>query len=198
MGTSHQPPSPMVHPDAPPGKSMKYARSELERRFLLASVPRDTPPIRTVVIADRYVHGTRLRLRRSEENEGAESRTAFELTQKIPSPDGGPGLITTAYLSQEEFNVFARLPAAPLGKTRLSIPPFGVDVFTGSLTGLVLAEAEFDSDDHMARFSPPAFCVAEVTTDSRFTGARLAAASREELVETLEPFEVTLLTTKNA
>lgn len=192
MGTSFQPPSPIEHPDAPLGKGTKYARSEHERRFLLASVPSGALAIRTAVIADRYIDGTRLRLRRSEETEGTESRLTFKLTQKIPSPDGGPGLITTAYLSQEEYDVFAQLPASSLAKTRLSIPPLGVDLFSGRLEGLVLAEAEFDSEDEMARFSAPAFCVAEVTTDSRFTGAHLASVSREELGEILDSFRLDL------
>jgi CYTH domain-containing protein len=151
-----------VHADAPPAKT-KYARRERERRFLLATTPKGTTPIRAAAIADRYIHGTRLRLRRSDEADGADSRIAFKLTQKIPSADGGPGLITTTYLSQEEYEVFSRLPAATLRKTRLSIPPVGIDVFTGRLQGLVLAEAEFDADNDMARFSPPEFCVAEVT-----------------------------------
>jgi hypothetical protein len=180
----------MVHPDAPPGKGTKYARRERERRFLLAKVPSGIP-VRTGSILDRYIRDTRLRLRRSEEEEAAHSRVTFKLTQKIPSDDGGPGLITTTYLSQEEFEVFSRLPADSLGKTRLSIPPLGVDVFAGALKGLILAEAEFDTDGDMARFSPPGICVAEVTRDQRFIGARLATMSRAELVETLRTFDVT-------
>ncbi len=181
----------MVHPDAPPGKGMKYARRERERRFLIAKVP-SGKPVRTASILDRYIRGTRLRLRQSEEEEeAAHPRVTFKLTQKIPSDDGGPGLITTTYLSKEEFDVFSGLPADPLDKTRLSIPPLGVDVFTGTLKGLILAEAEFDTDDDAARFSPPAICVVEVTRDQRFTGARLATISRAELGEMLRAFDLT-------
>jgi CYTH domain-containing protein len=167
--SSHTP-SQVVHPDAPPAKGTKYARWERERRFLLARVPKEAAPVRTSAISDRYIDGTRMRLRRSEETEtdGADSRIAFKLTQKIPSADGSPGLITTTYLSQEEYEVFFRLPAKSLRKTRLSIPPLGVDIFADRLQGLVLAEVEFDADDDMARFSPPGFCVAEVTSDQRF------------------------------
>jgi CYTH domain-containing protein len=194
--SSHTP-SRVVHPDAPPAKGTKYARWERERRFLLARVPKEAAPVWTSVISDRYIDGTRMRLRRSQETDGADSRIAFKLTQKIPSADGSPGLITTTYLSQEEYEVFFRLPAKSLRKTRLSIPPLGVDIFADRLQGLVLAEAEFDADDDMARFSPPGFCVAEVTSDQRFTGARLAAVSRQELIEALRSFKGTLLTTQN-
>ncbi len=147
------------------------------------------------MIADQYIHGTRLRLRRSEEEEGGGTQVIYKLTQKIPSDDDGPGLITTMYLSRDEFDAFSRLPADSLGKTRISMPPLGVDVFAGRLIGLVLAEAEFQTDDAMARFSPPAGCVAEVTTDPRFTGGRLATISREDLVEALRTFDLVLADT---
>ena len=71
-----------------------------------------------------------------------------------------------------------RLPAAELAKSRLSIVPFGVDVFGGHLNGLVLAEVEFASAAEAAAFRPAAFCHAEVTVDRRFTGGELARAPR--------------------
>lgn len=51
---------------APPGKELKYARPERERRFLLSAPPADGI-VKTVRIADRYLLGTRLRLRRITE-----------------------------------------------------------------------------------------------------------------------------------
>jgi hypothetical protein len=90
--------SSVLNPAAPAGKALKYARPEMERRFLLAEVPPDGTQIRMAQITDRYILGTRFRLRRSVETAGAESRTIFKLTQKIPDDDGGPGLITTTYL----------------------------------------------------------------------------------------------------
>jgi hypothetical protein len=180
----------MDHLQAPLGKSLKYARRERERRFLLAVVPEDDEPIRTAAIADRYIRGTRFRLRRSVETVGVDSQVILKLTQKIPEEGGGPGLITTAYLSEAEFKAFSVLPADPLVKTRLSIPPFGVDVFTDALEGLTLAEAEFESDEEMNKFHPPAFAVAEVTQDVRFSGARLATTPRQDLLALLRDFEL--------
>jgi CYTH domain-containing protein len=68
-----------------------------------------------------------------------------------------------------------------LTKTRLRLPPFGVDVFDGRWRGLIVAEAEFTSDDDLRAFVPPGPAVAEVSGDHRFTGGRLALASRAEI-----------------
>ncbi|MFF0009982.1 hypothetical protein [Streptomyces sp. NPDC005374] len=142
------------------------------------------------MITDRYLVGTRLRLRRAERRDvgGCE----LKLTQKVPAdrPGAVQGLITNTYLSPAEYDVLASLPAALLSKTRFSVPPLGVDVFDGPLQGLVLAEAEFTSDEAALAFVPPVECVAEVTVDARFTGGRLVGASREDLVAWLAEYGI--------
>jgi CYTH domain-containing protein len=170
----------MEHRDAPAGKATKYARVERERRFLLLGVPAG-PCIRRAEISDLYVAGTRLRLRRAVETTATATTTVRKLTQKIPAPDGGPGLISTLYLNEVEYEVLATLPGARLTKTRYSVPPLGVDVFSGALGGLVMGEIEFESADEEARFPLPAASALEVTRDERFTGARLALMDRSEL-----------------
>jgi CYTH domain-containing protein len=154
----------------------KYARVEIERRFLLDGVPDGADVVAVNEIDDRYLEATRVRLRRMAHVGGA---TQFKLTQKVPEADGGArqGALTTMYLSEAEHAAFARLPAAGLRKSRLSIAPYGVDVFHGELEGLYLAEAEFDTMEDAAALVPAAFCRAEVTTDRRFTGGALARAS---------------------
>jgi CYTH domain-containing protein len=180
----------IVNPDAPLDKSRKYARLERERRFLLADLPGGARIVRTARITDSYVVGTRLRIRRSVETGNGSTQTTYKLTQKVPDPGGGPGLITTLYLSEAEFNALATLPAAPLRKTRHSIPPFGVDIFDPPLHGLILAEAEFASDEARESFVPPPFAVAEVTHDTRFTGGCLVTTTRDELLRILASFEI--------
>ena len=158
----------------------KYARVEIERRFLLAGVPEGAGVLAVDEIHDRYLDGTRLRLRRMARLGGA---THLKLTQKLPEPDGGArqGALTTIYLSEAEHATVARLPAAELRKSRLSIAPYGVDVFHGELEGLHLAEAEFATMEDAAALVPAAFCRAEVTSDRRFTGGELARASGEQV-----------------
>jgi CYTH domain-containing protein len=154
----------------------KYARVEIERRFLLAGVPEGADVLAVAEIHDRYLDGTRVRLRRMAQLGRA---TQLKLTQKVPEPEGSArqGALTTIYLSEAEHAVFAPLPAAELRKSRLSIAPYGVDVFHGELEGLHLAEAEFASVEDAAALVPAAFCRAEVTADRRFSGGELARAS---------------------
>lgn len=169
----------------------KYSRIEWERRFLLARFPENTNVLRTRHIADRYVDGTNLRLRQQRDDGG---ETLFKLTQKVPSADGPAqqGFITSVYLSPAEYSVLAQLPAQTLTKTRYSVPPFGIDVFDGDLEGLILAEAEFDSAADASSLILPAFIRHEVTTDPRFTGGRLARATRSELAAWLLEYGITL------
>lgn len=165
----------------------KYACVERERRFLLAEPPTPSAVTATRMITDRYLVGTRLRLRRAEWPDGS---CELKLTQKVPvaRPGAVQGLITNTYLSPAEYDLLASLPAAVLSKTRFSVPPLGVDVFDGPLQGLVLAEGEFTTDEEAQSFVPPPECVAEVTDDARFTGGRLVETSRQDLLQWLAEY----------
>ncbi|SHH84638.1 CYTH domain-containing protein [Streptomyces sp. 3214.6] len=173
-------------------KEGKYARVERERRFLMAGPPAPSTVTVTRLIRDRYLEGTRLRLRRTDYPDLGSRE--FKLTQKVPvdRPGAVQGLTTNTCLSRAEYDLLASLPAAVLSKTRSSVPPLGVDVFEGRLEGLVLAEAEFDDDAEALAFVPPAECLAEVTDDVRFTGGRLVRASRRELSEWLAEYGLRL------
>ncbi len=174
----------MEHPDAPAGKALKYTLVERERRFLLRALP-PGPCIRRAEITDRYLTGTRIRLRETVETMADGTTTVRKLTQKIPAPAGGPGLITTLYLSAAEHEVLTAVPAQVLVKTRCSVPPFGIDVFRGSLEGLVVAEIEFATAAEHDAFAPPPESVAEVTLDPRFTGGRYLTTTRDDLLSML-------------
>lgn len=167
----------------------KYARVERERRFLLAGLPKDQPATAIRKITDRYLIGTTLRLRHvSDQRDGHH----YKFTQKIPADRPGPvqGLITNTYLSKTEHDLLAQLPGKMLTKTRFSVPPLGIDIFDPPLHGLVLAEAEFDTDNAMLAFRPPSYVIAEVTDDQRFTGGRLMSATREQLTSWLADYGI--------
>jgi CYTH domain-containing protein len=168
-----------------------YARVERERRFLLAGPP---PPAEVTMsrrITDRYLPGTRLRLRRIEAVPSGVCE--YKFTQKVPAdrPDHCQGLITNTYLSVAEYELLATLPAATLAKTRLSVPPLSIDVFEPPLHGLVLAEIEFTSDEAALVFVPPVPVVAEVTDDPRSRGGTLAYTRRDDLLAWLAEYGVT-------
>ncbi|HLK65786.1 MAG TPA: hypothetical protein VKU19_20255 [Bryobacteraceae bacterium] len=158
----------------------KYARIERERRFLLRHFPAHEHVVRSRLIVDRYIDGTTFRLRKLSENGGT---VAFKLTQKILARSSGAqqGLITTMYLTVEEYCVLAQLPAKTLTKTRHSVPPFGIDVFDGPLQGLLLAEAEFESAADADALVLPDFILHEVSGDDRFTGGQLVRASPQDV-----------------
>jgi CYTH domain-containing protein len=181
----------MGQPDAGPPDPVregKYARIERERRFLLAGPP--VGAARPRLITDRYITGTRLRLRRVEcQDTGA---CEYKLTQKIPAGLAGPvrGLITNTYLASAEYDVLTSLPAAVLSKTRFSAGPLGIDVFDPPLHGLVLAEAEFTTDDAALTFLTPPDSIAEITDDERFTGGSLARVRRRDLLGWLADYGI--------
>lgn len=142
----------------------RYAHLEREQRWLLASLPAAaTDP---VDIYDRYITGTRLRLRRVGDD-------VFKLGQKIPS---GPDSVqlTNTYLSADEYAVFAALPARELRKRRhfLTVDGrrFGIDEFTDR--DLILAEVELTADE--PHLPLPAFALRDVSGYSAFTGGNLA------------------------
>ena len=92
------------------------------------------------------------------------------------------------YLDEAEHAVLSALPGSGLTKTRYSVPPFGVDVFTGNLAGLLMAEIEFENAEEEKQFQIPPNVIAEVTADPRLSGGRLALTKRNELVSLLADF----------
>ena len=173
-----------------PIRQGKYARVERERRFLLAG----PPPLSAVTarrrITDRYLAGTRLRLRRVDYCDSGACE--FKFTQKVPAGRPGyvQGLITSTYLSAAEYDLLASLPAEVLSKRRLSVPPLSVDLFDPPLHGLVMADVEFGTDEEARLFLPPPAAVAEVTDDPRFTGGSLVRARRQDLLAWLAEYGI--------
>ncbi len=178
------------HRPQAPVRAGKYARVERERRFLLAAPPSPSAVTGSRRITDRYLPGTRLRLRRVDYGDSRASE--FKFTQKVPAGRPGfvRGLITSTYLSAAEHDLLASLPAAVLCKTRLSVPPVSVDVFEPPLHGLVMADAEFSTDTEARSFRPPPAAVAEVTDDPRFTGGSLVRAHRHDLLAWLAEYGI--------
>jgi CYTH domain-containing protein len=155
--------------------SLKYAHVERERRWLLMRVPELPDDPRTWHIVDRYVRGTRLRLREVTEPDGTVVR---KLGQKVRLGDDAREVAhTSLYLDEAEWATLAAMPADVLTKTRTFVPlghaSIAVDVFDGPLAGLVLAEVdsgEGDPVDLPAEYGP----FDEVTDDEAFTGGALA------------------------
>ncbi len=132
-------------------------------------------------IEDRYLRGTRLRLRTVHE---AGRPTVHKLGQKVRPDERQPSTVehTTLYLDAAEHAALLALPADLLVKTRTLHPwrdglAVAVDVFGGRLDGLVLAEVDLGESAVLPAEGPPVPWLAEVTDDERFTGGRLASTS---------------------
>jgi CYTH domain-containing protein len=147
---------------------------EIERKFLVPQLPAGLERSRSTRIEQGYIaiadDGTEVRIRWRD--------GAAALTVK-----GGSGRSRL----EEEFEIdaerFARLwpltERRRLEKTRYLIPAgagltIELDVYSGGLTGLMVAEVEFDSNDAADAFEPPKWFGTEVTDDARFKNQRLA------------------------
>jgi len=156
---------------------LKYAWVERERRWLCREIPMDRV-IGADSIVDLYVTGTRLRLREATPLDGGPPMRRLSRKADV---DAATRLLTSIYLAPAEFALLAGLPGNVIRKTRHRLSPQGgvtmsVDRFEGPLEGLILAEAEFETDEAMAAFAAPDFCVREVTDDPRYTGGALISA----------------------
>lgn len=152
----------------------KYAWVEHERRWLCRSAPLDRA-VSSEVLEDLYITGTQLRLREALPGDGGAPMRRIGRKADVSA---AVRLLTSIYLSPEEFRLLSSLPGERLRKTRYSLGRVNgadlfVDVFDGRLAGLIMAEAEFGDVDSMAAYAMPDFACREVTEDIRYTGGRL-------------------------
>lgn len=149
---------------------LKYARAETERRFLVRAVPAGVT--RVSEITDRYIDGTRLRLREVT----TDGTTTRKLGHKVRLGTG-PGRIahTSVYLDDAEWAVLCRLPARILRKRRHHIERDGVVLAVDQFQDGSLV-AEIDGGDERPA-DPPGWLdvLREVTDDEAFTGAGRAS-----------------------
>ncbi len=173
----------------------KYAQFELERRWLLATLPAILLENKNYqLIEDRYISGTPLRLRRMTDAEG--NVTARKFTQKYQAADQSAlaTTITNFYLDAPSYNLLATLPANLLLKRRHKLQDgrfqFSIDQFLGPLTGLVLAEIEQPDIDSLLAIPHPTFALRDITDDPRFTGGELVRLTAVQCQQLLKEIKV--------
>ena len=131
------------------------------------------------LIEDRYIVGTRMRLRRMSRPDLGE--TMWKLTKKYDTerPEARP--IVTSYLTASEYELLTALPARAMVKRRYHLPIDGqfwsVDVFEGALGGLELVETEAADAAALAALVPPPWVTKEVTRDARYQCGALAESN---------------------
>ncbi len=126
----------------------------------------------TKEILDRYLTGTRLRLREVRESDGTVTR---KLGHKVRMTDGPAEVAcTNIYLDDDEWALLATLPARRLRKRRHMVHRDGLLVAVDEHEDGTLI-AEIDDGDQPTDFVPEWLDVVEdVTADEAWTGARLA------------------------
>jgi CYTH domain-containing protein len=161
----------------------KYARLEIERRFVLDAVPRGAAEIR--LIEDGYIAGTRLRLRRALTPEG--HALEMKLTQKLDvaggtaAGDAPPAAriqwVTNIYLSAAEYA--SLLPAVThrglkrRHRGRIGVHAVAFDQWMAPRNDLIVAEVEFEDERSASEFVPPRHWGSEVTGERGYDGAEL-------------------------
>jgi CYTH domain-containing protein len=177
------------------GQADKYARLELERRFLLGRLPEGMASDRGWRITDRYINSTHLRLRRMAAIHGQEFIFKLGRKETLSPTDFSKVMMTNIYLSPEEYGVLVALDALELHKLRHSVEHgdriFSIDVFDAHLRGLALAEVSFQTLDEMGQtLHLPSWVIREVSDDLRFTGGALASLTASEATELIR--EITI------
>jgi CYTH domain-containing protein len=156
----------------------RYARIEYERRWLVdrAARPQFSETAATVIY-DRYIIGSRLRLRQVDYPGTGPSR--YKLARKELAPDPSARPVTNLYLTPEEHALLASLPASAIVKRRQHILHHGrlwsLDSFDGALSGLEILECETDSAEQLAALDPPTWVLREVTHLAQWQSGALAA-----------------------
>jgi CYTH domain-containing protein len=166
----------------------KYACLEIERRYLLRELPTDLiGRDHSWHIIDRYISNTRLRLRRMISSSGKTSILKLGQKYRDPSQDPTQATMTTMYLNDDEFRCLEQLEAKEIVKRHYEYQYqeriYVIDVYEGSLQGLILAEIECETEEELAQLSLPSFALKDVTGDPFFSGGFLASINEKEFRE---------------
>jgi CYTH domain-containing protein len=155
---------------------MKYGKYEYERSFIVNSDVLNLEVKEVKQIADTYLTGIGLRLRKVERK----NVTQYKLTQKKEAKPVRTGVkrINTIYLSADEYEELNKLAGYRIEKARhiLEVDQrrIGVDLIKLNEEALYLAEVEFETEAKMNAYILPFSYVREVTTDPECSGFEIA------------------------
>jgi adenylate cyclase len=143
---------------------------EIERKFRVHDVPL---PLE---------HGVRVRQAYLAVDGAVEVRVRDRGGTYLLGVKGGQGLERTEVEVEIDVATFDELwslaTARRIDKTRYRLPTGGhtaeLDVYSGSLEGLVVAEVEFTNREEAEAFTPPPWFGDELTGDPRWSNAALA------------------------
>ncbi|MEO6651391.1 MAG: CYTH domain-containing protein [Ilumatobacteraceae bacterium] len=155
---------------------------EIERKFILADVPNN----------ERLGPGTHIRQGYLAEDELVEVRVRITDDAANLTVKAGAGLSRTevniAISTQDAEALWPHTVGRRIDKTRHRVTLHGgviqqvaeVDIYSGSLAGLHVAEVEFTSETDAAAFNPPDWFGPELTGDPQWSNAALARQGRPD------------------
>jgi len=165
---------------------------EIEKTYLLKYIPQDllrfpSKQYLDIYIPESAVHPTlRIRKRGNE----------YEITKKYPIVDGDASQQHehTISLDNEEYLAFE---AKIRGKRAEKIRFFykfkryntEIDIYQGDLAGLALVDFEFNSKEEMDSFTPPDFCLADVTQEKIMAGGMIVGKTYQEIALRLNKYD---------
>lgn len=151
---------------------MRGEAVEIERKFLVGELPEGYLSAPSAQLRQGYLLVAPDGSARLRDADGTRTLTV----------KSGSGLVRSEHeitITRDQFE--ALWPATTgrrLEKRRYRMPAgdltFEIDVFGGDLSGLLLVEAEFESEAAAAAFVPPHWFGTEVTDDPSYTNASLA------------------------
>jgi len=152
----------------------KYSAAEIERRWIAnLSQVGELATIPTREIEDRYILGTRIRLRKV--STGAGAPVIFKLGKKY-GKNSYSEQVVSVYLTEAEFEAMSRMPGTVARKSRYTVAGGALDVYQYPNTGLAVFEVEFPTESAAVGYIPPEFISREITHDSTYSGFALSQA----------------------
>jgi adenylate cyclase len=149
---------------------------EVERKWLVGDPP-ELSAYQGKQVIQGYIalsaDGTEVRLR----------QTDGQFFQTVKT-EGGlvRGEIEVELLKEQFETLWPATAGRRLEKTRYRVPCAGkqveIDVYQGSLTGLIVAEVEFSSAEESVQFAPPPWFGPEVTENEHYKNIHLALHGR--------------------
>lgn len=156
---------------------------EIERKFLIKKLPADLTSYPALQIEQGYLNTSPvLRIRRKNDTYIFTYKSAGLLSrEEVEVP-----LTKEAYL-----HLVPKCDGILITKTRYQIPDqqghiIELDIFHGSLEGLVLAEVEFASEEQANAFQPPEWFARDVTMETTFHNSCMALSSPEHILTAAE------------
>lgn len=164
---------------------------ELEVTCLAGSIPAEIAGATPKEILDVYIPSNRdihskLRLRKKGDK--------YEITKKvlINAEDASAQQEFTIPIVATEFEALAVVSDKRVLKHRYNVTISGydaeVDVFQGTLEGLILIDFEFATLADKAAFILPTCCLVEVTQEEFIAGGQLAGKNYDDIATDLEWF----------